>query len=124
MACNSGKPLIQALLFQHQEDRQVWNIDDEYYFGNEFLVCPVMNAENRRDIYLPEGAWVNFMTGERLQGGRWYYNMEVPLDQMPVFVRPNAEIKMYAQDVDSTDDIDLSLSTNIHINDKFQGIAL
>ena len=124
MACNSGKPLIQALLFQHPEDRQVWNIDDEYYFGNEFLVCPVMNAENRRDIYLPEGAWVNFMTGERLQGGRWYYNMEVPLDQMPVFVRPNAEIKMYAQDVDSTDDIDLSLSTNIHINDKFQGIAL
>ena len=40
-ACQSGYPLVRALLFHHPDDRQVWHIDDEYYFGSEFLVAPV-----------------------------------------------------------------------------------
>ncbi len=124
IACKSGLPIVQALLFHHPNDRQVWHIDDEYYFGNELLVCPVMNADNHRDIYLPEGQWVNFLTGERLEGGRWYYHVEVPLDQMPVFVRPDAQIKMYPHEVESTDDMDLSQSTNIRITHDFKGIEL
>lgn len=124
LACQSGLPLVQALLIHHPKDRQVWHIDDEYYFGNEFLVCPIMNKENKRDIYLPKGSWVNFLTGERLEGGRWYYDVEVPLDQMPIFVRPDAVIKMYPHDVDSTDDMDLSQSIAITINNDFKGIAL
>ena len=114
-ACQSGYPLVRALLFHHPDDRQVWHIDDEYYFGSEFLVAPVMNSDNRRDIYLPEGLWVNFFTGERLDGGRWYYNVEVPLDQMPVFVRPGSLIKMYPDEVDSTDDMDMSKTITIEI---------
>ena len=123
-ACQSGLPMIQALLIHHPNDRQVWHIDDEYYFGNEFLVCPVMNKENKRDIYLPEGSWVNFLTGERLEGGHWYYHVEVPLDQMPVFIRPGASIKMYPHDVDSTEDMKLSASITIEITKDFKGIAL
>ena len=122
LACRSGLPIVQALLIHHPNDRQVWHIDDEYYFGNEFLVCPVMNAENRRDIYLPEGQWVHFLTGERLEGGRWYDNIEVPLDEMPVFVRPDARIKMYPHDVDSTDDMDLEKAITIEITKEYKGI--
>ncbi len=122
LACRSGLPIVQALLIHHPNDRQVWHIDDEYYFGNEFLVCPVMNAENRRDIYLPEGQWVHFLTGERLEGGRWYDNVEVPLDGMPVFVRPDARIKMYPHDVDSTDDMDLEKAITIEITKEYKGI--
>ena len=65
-AIASGAPLLQALIFHHPEDKLCWHIDDEYYFGNDFLVAPVMNSENRRDVYLPEGKWVNFFTGEAL----------------------------------------------------------
>ena len=122
LACRSGLPIVQALLIHHPNDRQVWHIDDEYYFGNEFLVCPVMNAENRRDIYLPEGQWVHFLTGERLEGGRWYDNVEVPLDGMPVFVRPDARIKMYPHDVDSTDNMDLEKAITIEITKEYKGI--
>ena len=122
LACRGGLPIVQALLIHHPNDRQVWHIDDEYYFGNEFLVCPVMNAENRRDIYLPEGQWVHFLTGERLEGGRWYDNIEVPLDEMPVFVRPDARIKMYPHDVDSTDDMDLEKAITIEITKEYKGI--
>ena len=67
---------MQALIFRRPEDKLCWHIDDEYYFGNDFLVAPVMNSENRRDVYLPEGKWVNFFTGERLEGGRWLKNLE------------------------------------------------
>lgn len=123
-ACCSGLPVVQALLIHHPHDRQVWHIDDEYYFGREFLVCPVMNVDNRRDIYLPEGSWVNFFTGERFDGGRWYYDVEVPFDQMPVFVRPGATIRMYPHDVDSTDDMNLSESITVEITNDFKGIAL
>jgi alpha-D-xyloside xylohydrolase len=124
LACKSGYPIVRALLFHHPHDRQVWHIDDEYYFGTDFLVCPVMNSHNRRDIYLPEGLWVNFFTGERLQGARWYYNVEVPLDQMPVFVRPGAEIPFYPDDVDSTDDMDLSKAVTIEITKEYKGIEI
>ena len=132
-ACQSGYPMVRALLMHHPHDRQVWHIDDEYYFGSEFLVCPVMNAYHTstdepkngvgtRDIYLPEGMWVNFFTGERLNGGRWYYDVEVPLDQMPVFVRPGAHIKIYPDDVDSTDDMDLTKAITIEITKDYKGI--
>jgi alpha-D-xyloside xylohydrolase len=133
LACQSGLPILQALLIHHPKDRQVWHIDDEYYFGNEFLVCPVMNGENRRDIYLPSlpptpscrgGVWINFFTGERFEGGRWYYGVDVPLDQMPVFVRPGATIQMYPHDVDSTDDMNLAESITIEITDDFKGFNL
>ena len=124
LACKSGYPMVRALLFHHPHDRQVWHIDDEYYFGTDFLVCPVINDLSRRDIYLPEGLWVNFFTGERLQGARWYYDMEVPLDQMPVFLRPGAMIKLYPDDVDSTDDMDLSKAVTIEITKEYKGIEI
>ena len=131
----TGWPMLRALLMHHPDDRQVWHIDDEYYFGSEFLVCPVMNAtphsdqrsenrEGKRDIYLPEGLWVNFFTGERLEGGRWYYGVDVPLDQMPVFVRTGARIKVYPDAVNSTDDMDLSRAVTIVITDDYQGTEI
>jgi alpha-D-xyloside xylohydrolase len=108
----------------HPHDRQVWHIDDEYYFGQEFLVCPVMNGENKRDIYLPGGLWVDFFTGERIEGDRWYYDVEVPLDRMPVYVRPSAVIPMYPDDVDSTDEMDLSKSQWWQISKDYKGYQL
>ena len=122
LACKSGYPMVRALLFHHPHDHQCWHIDDEYYFGSEFLVCPVMNSENKRDIYLPEGLWVNFFTGERVDGGRWYYDVEVPLDQMPVFVRPSAQISVYPEEVDSTDDMDLNKAITIRITKDYKGL--
>ena len=124
LSCQSGYPMVRALVFHHPHDRQCWHIDDEYYFGTEFLVCPVMNGEGRRDIYLPEGLWVDFFTGERLQGGRWLQGVEVPLDRMPVFVRPGALIKLYPDDVDCTDQMDLSRAVTIEITKEYKGIEI
>ena len=124
-ATKSGSTIVQALIFHHPEDNNCWHIDDEYYFGDDFLVAPVMNSENKRDIYLPEGEWVNFFTGERYSvadGGKWFKNVEVPLELMPVFVRRGASIPVYPEYVDSTDDMDMSKVQNIVVDDSFSGI--
>ena len=124
LACRTGYPMLRALIFHHPHDRQCWHISDEYYFGTEFLCCPVMNSEGKRDIYLPEGLWVHFFTGQRMEGGRWYYNYEVPLDQMPVFVRPGALIRLYPHHVDSTDDMVMSKAVTIEITKEYKGFHL
>lgn len=121
---NSGYPMLRALLYHHPEDVTVWHIDDEYYFGDSFLVCPVMNSENRRDIYLPEGEWIHVFSGEKWQGGRWYKQVEVPLAEMPVFVRPGAEIPVYNATVECTDEMDLSKSETLIIDESFRGVSI
>ena len=125
-ATHSGSTIVQALIFHHPEDNNCWHIDDEYYFGDDFLVAPVMSSDNCRDIYLPEGEWVEFFTGDRFSvsdGGKWLKDIETPLDRMPVFVRKGAVIPVYPEDVDSTDDMDMSKVENIIIDDNFKGIT-
>lgn len=125
-ATHSGSTIVQALIFHHPEDNNCWHIDDEYYFGDDFLVAPVMSSNNCRDIYLPEGEWVEFFTGDRFSvndGGKWLKDIETPLDRMPVFVRKGAVIPVYPEDVDSTDDMDMSKVENIIIDDNFKGIT-
>ena len=121
-ATETGYPVLRALIFHHPEDKLCWHIDDEYYFGDDFLVAPVMNSENRRDVYLPEGKWVNFFTGERYEGGQWLKNLEIPLEEMPVYVRENASISVYNKEVDCTDEMDLNQSEILRIDNTFKGI--
>ena len=70
------------------------------------------------------GAILNFFTGERLEGGRWYYDVKVPLDEMPVFVRPGSLIKLYPDDVDSTDDMDMNKAVTLEITKDFKGLDI
>lgn len=113
LATETGYPVLQALLFHHPDDRTCWHIDDEYYFGRAFLVAPVMNSSDRRDIYLPEGEWVNFFTKEHFHGPIWLKDVYVPLDEMPVFCHPGTVIPVYEPEVKSTDDIDFKNITTI-----------
>ena len=123
-ACRNGMPMLQALLLRHPNDRQCWYIDDEYYFGDDFLVCPVMNSDGCRDLYLPEGEWVDFFTGRRYHGGHWLTDIYYPLELMPVFVRPGTRIPIYPDDVDSTDEMDLSKTVYLNITPDFKGYKI
>lgn len=115
IATETGYPVIQAMLMHHPNDNTCWHIDDQYYFGRSFMVAPVMNSNDKRDIYLPEGEWVNFFTKEHFTGPVWLKDVNVPLDEMPVFCRPGTEIPVYELEVNSTDDIDLTKATRIVI---------
>lgn len=103
----TGMPVLRALILHHPNDKTCRHIDDQYYFGENMLVAPVMNSENKRDIYLPEGKWVHFFSREVFEGERWLKKVEVPLDEMPVFVKQGAEIPMYMEEVSCTDEMDM-----------------
>lgn len=104
----TGYPVLRALIMHHPGDKTCRHIDDQYYFGDNMLVAPVMNSENRRDIYLPEGKWVHFFTKEVFEGKQWLKDIYVPLEEMPVFVKYGASIPMYPEEVCCTDQMDLS----------------
>ena len=99
----SGYPVLRAMLFHHPKDKMCWHIDDQYYFGDDFLVAPVMNSDNKRNVYLPEGDWVNLFTGEVFEGKQWLNDFECPLDEMPVWVKKGASISVYPFHVSNTD---------------------
>ena len=103
----TGMPVLRAMILQHPNDKTCRQIDDQYFFGENMLVAPVMNSENKRDIYLPQGRWVHFFSREVFKGERWLKNVEVPLDEMPVFVKQGTAIPMYPEDVNCTDDMDM-----------------
>ena len=121
-ATESGFPVLRALAFHHPDDPMCWHIDDEYYFGDDFMVAPVMNGDNRRDVYLPEGDWVNFFDGSTTEGGRWLRNFRVRPEDMPVWVRRGARIPLYPESVSCTDEMDLSKAVSVVVNEAFEGI--
>jgi alpha-D-xyloside xylohydrolase len=118
-----GRPIFRALLFEHPDDPFCWQIDDQYYFGDSFLVAPVMNSENVRNIYLPEGEWVDVFTGDVLKGGCLLKKIEVPLDRMPVFAKKGACIRVYPDVVQSTNEMDMEKAVELRFDGTYRGIA-
>ncbi|MDR3678408.1 MAG: glycoside hydrolase family 31 protein [Flavipsychrobacter sp.] len=90
----AGIPLMSALVMHYQEDENVYNITDEYLFGNDLLVCPVTTKGARsRTVYLPEGNWINYWTKER-QPGHKYIEVACEADVLPLFVKEGSIIPM------------------------------
>ncbi|MDL2230508.1 alpha-xylosidase [Alistipes sp. OttesenSCG-928-L06] len=118
-ATQTGYPVIRALIVHHPDDKLCWHIDDQYYFGDDFLVAPVMNSDNERDVYLPAGKWVNFFTGDVYEGGQWLKNLQVPMQDMPIFVKYGAEIPVYTERVSNTDEMDLSKAEKVTVKEGF-----
>lgn len=121
-AIAGGEPLVQAMVFHHPDDPTVLHIDDQYYFGDDILVAPVMSSDNVRDVYLPEGKWVDFFTGEVKTGARWLKGVVTPMENMPVFVRHGSRIPFYPEPVECTDEMDLGKTRHVTVDDSFRGV--
>jgi alpha-D-xyloside xylohydrolase len=100
-----------------------WHIDDQYYFGNNFLVAPIMNDDGVRDVYLPEGKWIDFWTGEISEGCHWLKNIKMPLERMPVYVKLGARVPVYPHLVRCTDEMDLTKAVKLIFDDGYQGLS-
>lgn len=87
-AHEKGTPVIRPLFYDFPNDKEAWEIEDEYMFGPKILVAPVLYAGKRqRDVYLPSGAsWRNRWTNEVYTGGE-KITVDAPLDIIPVFDR-------------------------------------
>jgi alpha-D-xyloside xylohydrolase len=81
-----GIPPFRALVMDEPEDKNTFNISDEYLIGSSLLAAPLTAGETQRNIYLPEGTWYDFNTNQKFQGGRTY-TIQPTLNQIPLFVK-------------------------------------
>lgn len=88
----NGWPMFRALQVEFPEDSGVWQIEDEYMFGKDFLVAPLLTQTRKRSVYLPAGQeWVNYQSGKTYAPGWHTLTPEGELDCI-IMVRKGAEI--------------------------------
>ncbi|MBR1768074.1 MAG: alpha-xylosidase [Prevotella sp.] len=64
-----GLPMVRALLVEFPQDPGAWLVEDEYMFGSQMLVAPLMESGNERTVYLPKGKWIDYQSGKIYEGG-------------------------------------------------------
>jgi alpha-glucosidase (family GH31 glycosyl hydrolase) len=83
----TGMPLMRALWLHYPDDPIATARSDEYLWGRDLLVAPVVEqGATTRQVYLPHGAWFDFWTSERVDGGR-EISRPVDLETIPLYVR-------------------------------------
>ena len=120
--CRTGLPIMRALWLHHPKDIEATRRGDEFLWGRDILVSPVVEkgATSRR-LYLPKGRWIDFWSEETLEGGR-EIDRAVDLETMPLHVRAGAIIPFgpVLQYVDEPNDTPLLLTVYPGANGAFE----
>ncbi|HXH07812.1 MAG TPA: TIM-barrel domain-containing protein [Vicinamibacterales bacterium] len=102
-AASRGLPMVRALFVEYPDDPGSWLVEDEYLFGTDLLVAPLVEAGDRRAVYLPPGGWIDYQTGRRYPGG-WHTIAPGPLP-IVLLVREGAAVP-HAALAQSTGELD------------------
>ena len=98
-----GKPMIRAMFLDYPNDYTLGTATRyQFLYGPYVLVAPIYQSTQadkegndvRNGIYLPEGSWIDYFTGDLYQGGRILNNFEAPLWKLPLFVKQGAILPM------------------------------
>ena len=99
----TGMPVIRALWLHYPDDPKAVGRADEYLWGRDLLVAPVVEqgATSRR-VYLPRGSWSDYWTKEQMEGGR-EITRAVDLETIPLYIRagailPLGPVKQYVEE--------------------------
>ncbi len=110
----TGMPIMRALWLHFPDDPKAVACGDEYMWGRNLLVAPVVKkGAATRQVYLPRGGWYDFWTGERVDGGR-QIERTVDLETIPIYVRagsllPLGPVKQYV-----SEKVDEALSLSVY----------
>ena len=101
----TGLPVCRTLAINYTHDELVYAeaYQNQFLFGDNLLVAPVVSTELTAKVYLPEGTWFRFGSDEKFEGGK-DYTVEAPLNDMPVFVKAGAIIPLQHV-IQSTQDV-------------------
>ena len=98
--------MMRALFFEYPGDKTAWSIDDEYLFGSDLLVAPLIEDGDTRPVYLPPGTWIDYQTGRTYSGGTWH---EMTAGEIPVILLvKNQAVIPHIAVAQSTADLDWS----------------
>jgi alpha-D-xyloside xylohydrolase len=85
-AKQTGMPIMRPLFLHFPSEDQAWLVKDQYLYGEELLVAPVVREGERvREIYIPSGSWKAVCSGETFSGPKWI-QYETKLSEIPLFV--------------------------------------
>lgn len=91
-AIESGRPLMAGLFFDYPSDDEIWKAPFQFMCGRSILVAPVTDPEVRSArVYLPDGVWECFWSGEIYEGGKWI-EVDSPSNQAPAFIKEGSSI--------------------------------
>jgi len=92
-AHKDGDPVMRPLFYDFPSDYDAWCIEDQFMFGPDIMVAPVIfEGATRRRAYLPAGAeWTEVNTGEVHKGGKWI-DCDAPLNVAPIFIKDGADV--------------------------------
>ena len=97
-SARTGMPLMRALVLFHPLDAEARRATDEYTFGPDLLVAPVVTPGTQRGVHLPEGAWLDYWSGARHTGPADLV-VDAPLDRIPLYVRAGTILPKIPEDV-------------------------
>lgn len=94
-----GLPIVMPMYYLH-DCKEAYEAKTQYYFGTEMIVAPVVTRQNKEglapvSVWLPEGKWTDFFTGQVFEGNHTY-ELFVPLDRIPVFVKEGGIVPLLA----------------------------
>jgi alpha-D-xyloside xylohydrolase len=99
-----GFPMVRPLFFEFPNDPGSWAIDDQYMFGSDLLVAPLFASVDKRKVYLPPGAWIDYQSGRVYEGAGW---REIQAGQIPiVLLVKNNSVVPHIKVAQSTRDMD------------------
>jgi len=93
VAREDGVPMWRPLFYEFPDDPATYQIDDEFFLGDDLLVAPVLSDFGGRQVYLPRGEWVDVWTKEKLAGPKTI-SVRPGLAEIPVFVRAGATAQL------------------------------
>lgn len=64
-----GLPMVRALCIEYPNDPAVWSVEDEYMFGHDLLVAPMLEQGTKRNVYLPGGKWIDYQNNKVYSSG-------------------------------------------------------
>ena len=103
----NGWPMFRAMLVEFPDDPGAWLVEDQYMFGSDILVAPMLTSGKSRDVYLPSGQnWVDYQTGKTYTPGWNRIAADGPIECV-IMVRKGATIPTVAP-AQSTAEIDRS----------------
>lgn len=94
-AHDTGLPIMKGLFMEYPYDEEAVKIEDQFIFGEELLVAPVLKKGERvKRLYLPEGEWTDFNDKKTVYLGGQQIAYRAPLNVIPLFVKKGSIIPM------------------------------